>query len=169
MQIVINVPFQRYLLIGIFISLVIKVGYCTAMMIAGDSMQTLETTLLLVRHFIDTAMWFMIAVWFLHLYLYNADLVSRRSMHLSTNFTLVTAMFKFFSTVVFAIYYIKYDGWMIFYSIIELIIWISILCYLCYLWRCYLNEYRQMNKHSKKSNKYFTLFDELERRYTIDN
>lgn len=168
MQIVINVPFQKYLIIGIFITLIVKVGYCVAMMVAGDSMETLDTALLFLRHFIDTSLWFMVAVWFLHIYLYKADLVSKRNMHVATNFTLGIAMVKFFSTVLFAVYYIKVDGWMIFYSVIELIVWISILTYLCYLWRCYLREYRQMNMHSKKTNKYFNLFDELERRYQSD-
>lgn len=168
MQIVINFSFQKYLIIAIFITLVVKVGYCIAMMVAGDSMQTLEMALLFLRHFIDTSLWFMVAVWFLHLYLYKADLVSRKSMHMSTNITLSIAMIKFFSTVVFAIYYMKSDGWLIFYSIVELVIWISILCYLCYLWRCFIVEYREMNRHTKKTNKYFNLFDELERRYHSD-
>lgn len=164
MQVVINIPFQKYLILSIFIVLLIKVGYCAAMIIAGDSMETLETSLLLLRHSIDTMMWFIVSMWFLHVYLYRANLVSKNKMHIATNLTLGFSMVKFFSTVFFAFYYMKSSGWMIFWSVIELITWFSVLCYLCYLWRCYLREYNQINKRNKENSNY-SVMDELERRY----
>lgn len=168
MQIVINIPFQKYILVTLFLTLVVKVAYCIAMMVASDSMQNVEAALLLARHFIDTTMWAMVALWFLYIFLYKENLVSRHSLHLTTNFVLVSSMLKFFSTIFFSIHYLETDGWMIFGSVVELIIWSIVLLYICVLWRSYLVEYNKLHQHDKESSKFFTLKDELKRRYNLD-
>lgn len=169
MQIVINIPFQKYILVTVFLTLVIKVGYCIAMMVVGDSMQNLEAALLTARHFIDTTMWAMVAVWFLYIFLYQENLTTRRHLHMTTNFVLVSSMLKFFSTIFFTIHYLETDSWMIFWSVIEMIVWVAVLCYICLLWRSYLIEYNKLHEHDKESKKYFSLKDELERRYKLNN
>ena len=130
----------------------------------GDTMDSLEAALLTLRHLLDTALWAMIAVWFLHVYLYGEERITKRSLHIATNFTISLAMVKALSSILFLICYIKPDGWSAFFSIVEIIMWMGLFVYMVYLWHCAYTEYKQLQKHKQKGKQYYTLEDEAERR-----
>lgn len=165
MQIVLTLPTQKYISLCAFIVCMLKAVFSVFQLINGYDISTLDDTVILLRDCVDIAVWFVIALLFLHIFLYREKRIGRSRLSVSFNVAIVFVMVKVLFTILCTLFFVDKGIWSIVYSVIESLILLWVFIYLCRVWYAKSKDKRKLHQHNKSQDGY-TLKDELERRFS---
>lgn len=165
MEIVLKIPFQKYMSVGAFVSCMAKALYSIFVLINKGEAETLSDTILMIRDFLDIVVWFVIAILFLHIFLYGQNRVTRRNLASAIDITIVFAILKVACSIFCTMYFVNSGIWNIVYSVLESLVLLWALIYMLKFWYSKQKDSRKLRQHDKPQDGY-TLRDELERRFS---
>lgn len=158
--------FKKSLPLAAFVIILAKVCLSIALMIKEAAPVTTEDMLTEIREFGDIATWAVVALWFLHIYLYMDRTIGRQAMRHGTNVVIVMIMLKYAMSIAYTLYMFEFTAWGMMYTVLEGVIWLYIVTYMLNLWR---KVHKASVKHHPKKEKLYTFRDELARKMTKSN
>lgn len=162
-----NSTLRKSLPLIIFIVLFIKVIYSVVLFAMEDPMVDSNGFALETRMIIDTITWTMLALWFLHIYLYVVGRIGRKTLNVANRVVIISAFVKVLSTIFFTFYYLPSGIWSVIFSLLEAVICFVVLIVVCRMWYLDYKDQQSIRKasyHHGEKNDYYTLMDEMQRR-----
>ena len=162
-----NHALRKSLPLIIFIVLFIKVVYSIVLFAIEDPLVDSNGFALETRMIIDTIMWLLLALWFLHIFLYEIGRIGRKTLNVANRVVIIFAFLKVLITIFFTFYYLPSGIWSGIFSLLEVVICLVVLVYVLRMWYLDYQDHQSIRKashhHGKKEN-YYTLMDEMRRR-----
>lgn len=167
MQIVLDISSRKILPMTAFIITLVKVGFCYFAIGNWETSPFLNGMYEMVRQYSNLAVWVVVAVWFLHIYLYTDKLIERSTLRKVTAFTIFAAMCKYLLSLAIVFLTVKGNVWNSIYTGVEAVIWLVMLAYLMHLLRSVgkqSDNHHHHHHHHHEEEDHYSLKDEIQRK-----
>lgn len=163
MKFVVDVSFRKFLPICLSVFLVLKAVLSLYMLKVTGAFASIKAVASSYNELFGVIMSLVLAMWFLSVFLYMIEKIGRHRISITTLITVLFAVVRYLTVSLYITGLTQDSAWLIFYIVIDFILFLLLLAYTVGLLIKSIRGYREYKRNNKKN---YTLKDELERRYT---